>query len=342
MAPLTRMRANYHISLPIVKEYYVQRCSTPGTLIISEATAISPGAGAYRYSPGIWSPEQMSAWKEITDAVHANGCKMYCQLWHLGRSGQSDSLAIFGRKLKAPSAIRIESDFGEFQVPEELNEQEIWETIAEYARAARNAVENAGFDGVEIHGANGYLPDQFLQDVSNQRSDSWGGSIENRSRFHIEVTKAVVEAIGPQRTGIRLSPHSEFLSMGMKNPMPQFSHVVSELKQMGLSYLHLVEWRISGHSDTDVRPGNTNDPLIEIWNNTSPVILAGSFTPTSAREAVDKIYKDSDVMIAFGRHFIANPDLVYRLKAELPLNKYDRPTFYLPLSEKGYLDYPVW
>ncbi|KAM7188980.1 hypothetical protein V8F33_010314 [Rhypophila sp. PSN 637] len=315
MAPLTRMRAKYHIPLPIVKEYYVQRCSTPGTLIISEATAISPGAGAYRYSPGIWSPEQMSAWKEITDAVHANGCKMYCQLWHLGRSGQSDSLAIFGRKLKAPSAIRIESDFGEFQVPEELNEQEIWETIAEYARAARNAVENAGFDGVEIHGANG---------------------------FHIEVTKAVVEAIGPQRTGIRLSPHSEFLSMGMKNPMPQFSHVVSELKQMGLSYLHLVEWRISGHSDTDVRPGNTNDPLIEIWNNTSPVILAGSFTPTSAREAVDKIYKDLDVMIAFGRHFIANPDLVYRLEAELPLNKYDRPTFYLPLSEKGYLDYPVW
>ncbi|KAM7192746.1 hypothetical protein V8F33_008207 [Rhypophila sp. PSN 637] len=330
MAPLTRMRANYHVPLPMVKEYYVQRCPTPGTFIISEATAISPGAGAYRYSPGIWSPEQMSAWKEITDAVHAKGCKIYCQLWHLGRSGQSDTLAMFGKKLKAPSAIRIESDFGKFQVAEELNEQEIWETIAQYARAARNAVENAGFDGVEIH------------NVSNRRSDSWGGSIENRSRFHIEVTKAVAEAIGPQRTGIRLSPHSEFLSMGMKNPMPQFSHLVRELQQMGLSYLHLVEWRISGHSDTDVRPGNTNDPLIEIWNNTSLVILAGSFTPTSAREAVDKMYKDSDVMITFGCHFIANPDLVYRLEAELPLNKYDRATFYLPLSEKGYRDYPVW
>lgn len=283
----------------------------------------------------------MAAWKEITDAVHAKGCKIYCQLWHLGRSGQTDTLAMFGRRLKAPSAIKIDSDFAKFETPEELTDDEIWEVISDYALAARNAVERAGFDGVEIHGANGYLPDQFLQDVSNQRDDQWGGSVENRSRFHIEVTKAVVEAIGAHRTGIRLSPHSQFLSMGMKDPMPQFLHLVRELKAMRLAYLHLVEWRISGHSDTDVRPGHTNDRLIEAWDNVSPIILAGSFTPQSAFEAVDVMYKGLDVLIAFGRHFISNPDLVYRIKTGAPLNKYDRSSFYLPISEKGYLDYPV-
>ncbi|KAM7205463.1 hypothetical protein V8F20_003232 [Naviculisporaceae sp. PSN 640] len=340
MAPLTRFRANYHVPLPIVKEYYLQRCSTPGTLIISEATGISPGAGAYRNSPGIWSTEQITAWKEITDAIHAKGCKIYCQLWHLGRSGQADTLAMFGRRLKAPSAIKIESDFAKFEVPEELTEQEIWEIICDYGLAARNAVERAGFDGVEIHGANGYLPDQFLQDVSNKRCDQWGGSIENRSRFHLEVTKAVIDAVGGHRTGIRLSPHSQFLSMGMQDPMPQFAHLVGKLKGMGLAYLHLVEWRISGHSDTEVRPGRTNDPLTAIWDNVSPVILAGAFSPTSAIDAVDTLYKDLNVLVAFGRHFIANPDLVYRIKTGAELNKYDRSTFYLPISEKGYIDYP--
>jgi len=220
-----------------------------------------------------------------------------------------------------------------------MTEEDIRDVIADYATAARNAIE-AGFDGVEIHGANGYLPDQFLQDVCNRRTDRWGGSIENRARFHLEVTKAVAEAVGADRVGMRLSPHSEYLGMRMADPLPTFEYLVAELKKFGLAYLHLVEGRISGQSDTDVREGETNSPLIRVWDNSSPVLLAGGFTPESAREVVEKTYRDYDVVVVFGRHFIANPDLVFRLKHDIALNKYDRPTFYLPKVPKGYIDYP--
>lgn len=226
------------------------------------------------------------------------------------------------------------------QVPEELAEDEIWEVISDFAAAAEKAVHQAGFDGVEIHGANGYLPDQFLQDVTNKRTDEWGGSIEKRSRFHLEVTKAVAKAVGADRVGMRLSPHGEFGCMGMEDPIPQFSHLVGELKEMGLAYLHFVEGRVSGAEDITTRKGNTNDPLIKIWDNVSPVLLAGGFSPISAAEAVDKLYPGFDIVIVFGRHFIANPDLVYRLRNGIPLSPFHRPTFYLPHSPEGYVDYP--
>ncbi|KAK3367727.1 hypothetical protein B0H63DRAFT_498024 [Podospora didyma] len=339
MAPLTRYRADDHQVQQIVKEateYYTQRASTPGTLLITEATQISPGAGGSYHGPGIWTGDQISAWRMVTDAVHAKGCKMFCQLWHLGRAGRPEVLASYGRKLKSSSPIAIDSTR---EVPEEMIEEEIWDTISDYATAARNAIK-AGFDGVEIHGANGYLPDQFLQDVCNQRTDIWGVSIENRARFHLEVAKAVVAAVGAERTAMRLSPYSEYLGMRMADPMPQFEYLVRELRTLGLAYLHLVEGRISGHSDTDVREGNTNAPLVRIWNNASPVLLAGGFTPASAVQTVDQIYKDFDVVIVFGRHFLANPDLVFRLQNSIALNKYDRPTFYTPLVSEGYIDYP--
>jgi NADPH2 dehydrogenase len=354
MAPLTRYRADdERVPLPIVKgigatcamrevyvdiciEYYVQRASTPGTLLITEATLISLRAAGRHNVPGIWSEAQIAGWAEVVDAVHAKGCKIFCQLWHLGRAGFPDVLRSHGHKLLSSSAVAIDSTR---EVPEEMTEGEIWETIGDYAEAARNAMK-AGFDGVEIHGANGYLPDQFLQDVCNKRTDSWGGSIENRARFHLEVTKAIAQVVGADKLGMRLSPHSEYLGMRMADPLPTFEYLVAELKKLGLAYLHLVEGRISGQSDTDTREGETNTPLIKVWDNSSPVLLAGGFTPESAKEVVDKTYKDYDVVVVFGRHFIANPDLVFRLKNGIPLNKYDRPTFYLPKVPQGYIDYP--
>lgn len=317
-------------------EYYVQRASTPGTLLITEATLISLRAGGRNNIPGIWAEEQIAGWKEVVDAVHAKGCKIFCQLWHLGRAGFVELLESNGQKLKSSSAVPIDSTRA---VPEEMTEDEIWETISDYGVAAKNAI-RAGFDGVEIHGANGYLPDQFLQDVCNRRTDKWGGSIENRARFHIEVAKAVVAAVGAERTAMRLSPFSTYLNMLMADPVPQFEYVVGELRKLRLAYLHLVEGRISGQNDTDQREGETNTFLIKIWDNISPVLLAGGFTGPAARKVVDEVYRDYDVVIVFGRHFIANPDLVFRLKSNIPLNKYDRSTFYTPKITMGFIDYP--
>lgn len=315
----------------------MQRASTPGTLLITEATLISLRAAGRHNVPGIWDASQIAGWREVVDAVHAKDCRIFCQLWHLGRAGFPDVLRSHGHRLLSSSAVAIDATR---EVPEAMTEDEIRETIADYAAAARNAVEQAGFDGVEIHGANGYLPDQFLQDVCNRRTDRWGGSVENRARFHLEVTRAVVAAVGADRVGMRLSPHSEYLGMRMADPLPTFEYLVAELKKFGLAYLHLVEGRISGQSDTDVREGETNTSLVRIWDNSSPVLLAGGFTPESAREVVDSTYRDYDVVVVFGRHFIANPDLVFRLKNGVPLNKYDRPTFYLPKVPRGYIDYP--
>ncbi|KAK3376668.1 NADH:flavin oxidoreductase/NADH oxidase [Lasiosphaeria ovina] len=302
MAPLTRYRTDDDLApLPIVAEYYAQRASTPGTLLVSKATLISLAA-ADRHT------------------------------------GNPAILASHGHRLLAPSAVPIDATRA---VPEAMSEADIAATIADYAAAARNAVERAGFDGVEIHGANGYLPDQFLQDMSNQRADGWGGSIEGRSRFVVEVARAVTAAVGAHRTAVRLSPYSDYQGMLMAAPLPQFGHVVSALRPLGLAYLHLVEGRISGQSDTDERgAADSNAPLVKIWDNASPVLLAGGFTAASARDVVDRTYSDYDVVVVFGRHFLANPDLVFRLRNGLPLTKYDRPSFYTPKAAKGYVDYP--
>jgi len=218
----------------------------------------------------------------------------------------------------------------------ELSEEEIQDFIKAYADAAKKAVEIAGFDGVEIHGANGYLVDQFTQDNCNQRTDRWGGSIENRSRFGTEVAKAVAAAVGASKTGIRLSPWSTFQSMRMKNPVPQFTHLISQLKPLNLAYLHLVESRIQGNAD--IESSDALDFAFDAWQNTSPILLAGGYRSKSAYEAVDDQYKDKDVAIVFGRYFIANPDLVFRIKEGVELTHYDRNTFYNPRSEKGYTD----
>lgn len=224
--------------------------------------------------------------------------------------------------------------------PEAMTEEEIQEAINDYAQAARNAIA-AGFDGVEIHGANGYLCDQFLQTTCNQRTDGWGGSIENRARFHLEVTQAVINAVGANKTAMRLSPYSSFGGMLMEEPEPSFDYLLKKLKPLGLAYLHLIEARIEGNDDSDCGGQKSIDWMVKQWENVSPILIAGGFLPESAKQAVDEKYKDYDVITVFGRYFVTNPDLVYRVKEGLPLAAYDRKVFYTPKEPKGYIDYPL-
>ncbi|KAK0316720.1 hypothetical protein LTR01_000471 [Friedmanniomyces endolithicus] len=337
MAPLTRFRADdAHVQLPFAKDYYTQRACVPGTLIITEATFISPEAGGYANVPGIYNDAQIKAWKEIVDSVHEAGGIIYLQLWALGRAASAEvkTKEETGDVVSASDVPMADNS----PKPRALSEEEIEAYIKAYASAAKNAVEGAGFDGVEVHGANGYLIDQFTQDVSNKRTDRWGGSIENRTRFATAVTQAVVSAVGADKTGIRLSPWSSFQGMKMEDPIPTFSHLLRSLKELKLAYVHLVESRISGNADVETT--GKIDPFIDIWAGTSPILLAGGFKPDSTRRAVEEQYKDKDVVVVFGRYFISNPDLVFRVREGIELATYDRETFYLAKSEKGYLDYP--
>lgn len=338
LAPLTRFRAdNDHVPLQnLVPEYYAQRASVPGTLLITEATFIAPQAAGYPLAPGIWSRAQIDGWKTVTKAVHDKKSFIYLQLWALGRTSQLEGLRkVAGPDAKVVSASDIPLEGGEKPTP--LTEDEIQWYIAQYAQAAKNAIE-AGFDGVEIHGANGYLVDQFIQDVSNRRTDRWGGSIENRARFALEIAKAVTEAVGSDRMGIRLSPFSDFQNMKMADPEPQFSYLVRELKKYKLAYIHLVESRVSGIADIEAT--EKINFLVDIWDNQSPVLLAGGFRPASAVAAVDEEFPNRDVVVVFGRFFISNPDLVFRLQKGIELASYDRGTFYNPGKPDGYITYP--
>ncbi|KAK7442716.1 hypothetical protein VKT23_015962 [Stygiomarasmius scandens] len=358
LAPLTRMRADAkHVPLPIVKEMYAQRASTPGTLLITEATFIAPRAAGYDHAPGIWSDEQISAWKEVTDAVHAKDSFIYLQLWAIGRTAYQSSLAKEDPSYDVVSASDIPLTVSasglplpgrptENPRPRPLTIPEIKEYSTLYATAASNAVHKAGFDGVEIHGASGYLLDQFLQDVSNHRTDEYGGSIENRARFTLEVVDAVAKAVGPRKTGIRFSPWNNFQDMGMKYPKPTFTYVVSEIKKAHptLAYIHVVEGRSKGFEIIEARKEENNDFFREIW--TSPeddengrrLISSGGYSRDVALKTADK---KGDI-IGFGRLFLANPDLPRRIEHDLSFNNYDRTTWYIPNSSdpKGYTDYP--
>ncbi|KAJ3848751.1 hypothetical protein EV368DRAFT_68001 [Lentinula lateritia] len=346
LAPLTRMRANAaHVPNPIVIEHYVQRGSIPGTLLITEATLISHQAGGYAHVPGIWNEEQIAKWKEVVNAVHAEGSYIYLQLWAIGRP------SVPGKPGMEPdfpydhvSASNIAMSPEDPQKPRPLTISEIKQYIDWFAAGAKNAVERAGFDGVEVHGANGYLVDQFLQDVSNDRKDEYGGSIENRARFGLEVMNAIVKAVGPERAAIRLSPWSTFQGMRMKDPKPTFRYFVEQLKKAhpALSYIHVVEPRIDGFEfRTDLPEWENNDFIREVWTqegNSRWLISAGGATRENAIQSAD----EKGDIVAFGRPFIANPDLPYRLEHDITLNAYDRNTFYVPdgNTPEGYTDYP--
>jgi N-ethylmaleimide reductase len=343
MAPLTRMRASLPGYVPneMMVEYYNQRASDGG-LIISEATLISEGGRGAPNTPGIYSGEQIAAWRRITEAVHAKGGRIVLQLWHMGRLSHPQYQPD-GNAPLAPSEIRANADAllpdrnkEPCPVPRAIETQAIPELINSYVQAANNALE-AGFDGVEIHAANGYLLEQFLQSRSNQRTDAYGGSIENRCRLVIEIAQRVVDAIGKGRTGIRLSPFGVANDSGEDNPEPLYDYLVAELDKLDLAYLHLIEPRASGAGQKDVDHKDVPSAARMYrskWSNT--LITAGNFTGEAATKWVEEGVADA---IAFGRYFISNPDLPARIQKVHALNPYDRSTFY-SLGEKGYLDYP--
>ncbi|GFF47647.1 festuclavine dehydrogenase subunit FgaOx3 [Aspergillus udagawae] len=331
MAPMTRLRADArHVPLPSVKEYYQQRAAVPGTLLITEATVISPRHGGYPNVPGIFTDEHIAAWTEVTRAVHDRGSYIYLQLWALGRAANPSFLKQQGLNLISSSDVPMKSTFSdEMHHPKPLTVDGIHDAINDFAAAAKNAM-RAGFDGVEIHGANGYLIDQFIQDVSNKRNDAWGGDVERRSMFAVEVTRAVVEAIGQDRTAIRLSPWSRYQNMRMEDPVPQFTGLVKTLAQYKLAYLHLCE--------SDAKADGHLGWLLDAYQSAGPVIVAGNFNGETAAKALEGQYKGHNVAVAFGRPFIGNPDLAFRVKEGIPFAPYDPKTMYAQTAE-GYTDY---
>jgi len=336
MAPMTRIRASDdHVPTDMMVEYYRQRAATPGTLLFTDATIVSERAHGMINVPGIYNAEQIAGWKRVTEAVHEQGSFIYMQLGSLGRVADPKFLQEkFGLDVIAPSAIPASSDG---VVPRELKREEIAQLVQDHKQAALNAME-AGFDGVELHNANGYLVNTFLDELSNQRTDDYGGSIPNRARFSLEILAAMTEAIGPEKVGIRLSPWSTFQAVGMKNPEPQYTYLVKKIatRWPHMAYVHAVESRVDGNEDQDDKPGQTIDFLHEAWGLDRPFLRAGGYMKENALETAQK---HPNTAIVMGRYFISNPDLPRRWQQNVGLEPYDRNLFYVPHQEQGYTTY---
>lgn len=337
MAPLTRNRARPMDDTPYAlhAEYYAQRAGAG--LIITEASQISPEGKGYAWTPGIYSDAQVAGWKKVTDAVHAKGGKIVIQLWHVGRISHT-SLQPNGQPPVAPSAIAADSktfdgtQFVATSVPRALELAEIPRVIEDYRKATQNA-RAAGFDGVEIHAANGYLIDQFLRDGANKRTDAYGGSVENRARLLVEVTEAVVGAWDAGHVGIRLSPFANANGLTDSDPMAVFGHAVDEISRIGLAYLHMVEGNTGG--SRDLAEGQSIDALRARFNG---VYMANN--GYDRQMAIDAVESGRVDLVAFGRPYIANPDLAERLRMGAPLNALEPTTLYGG-GAKGYTDYPA-
>jgi N-ethylmaleimide reductase len=335
MAPLTRNRAGAgFVPGELAAEYYAQRASAG--LIISEATQISQQGQGYQDTPGIYTTAQIAGWRKVTDAVHARGGRIFLQLWHVGRVSHVD-LQPQGRPPVAPSAIRaatktfVNNAFIDVSEPRALELEEIPGIIEDFRRGAGNAIA-AGFDGVEIHGANGYLLDQFAKDGANSRIDAYGGSIENRARLMLEVTAAVIEEVGAERTGIRISPVSPANAVSATNPQAQFDYIVEKLDTLGIAYLHVVEGATGG--PRDVAPFDFA-ALRRKFKNT--YIANNGYDLDLATTRLNQGLAD---LFAFGRPFIANPDFVERLKVGATLADLNPATLYGG-GAAGYTDYPA-
>jgi N-ethylmaleimide reductase len=345
MAPLTRMRAekDSFAPRPLNAEYYSQR-ATPGGLIIAEASPVMATGRGNAATPGIYSDQQIKGWRDVVDAVHAQGGVIFLQLWHVGRVSHS-SFQPGGALPVAPSAVPItqalktvtaDGKLASYETPRALETSEIAGVIESFRQAAINA-RQAGFDGVEIHGANGYLIEQFLQSHTNLRTDQYGGSIENRARLLMKIMQAVIEVWGAERVAVRLSPYGVANDSGEPDPMPLYTHVIQALDPLGLAYLHFIEPRSSGAGRAEVNHQNVPSAMVlfrPIWNGV--LISAGGFTGETAEAAIAADHADA---IAFGRIFISNPDLPRRLQHGLPLTPYNRATFYGG-EAAGYTDYP--
>lgn len=335
MAPLTRNRALAgFVPNPLAIEYYGQRASAG--LLITEASQVSQQGQGYQDTPGIYTKEQVAGWRKVTDHVHERGGHIYIQLWHVGRISHT-SLQANGGAPVAPSAIRANTKtfvggaFADVSEPRALELSEIPGIIDSFKRASANAIE-AGFDGVEIHGANGYLLDQFAKDGTNKRTDAYGGSIENRARLILEVSKAVAAEAGAERTGIRISPVTPANDVSDSNPQPLFDHIVDQLNALKLVYIHVIEGATGG--PRDIAPFDYAS-LRKRFSGT--YIANNGYDFKLATEVLDQNKAD---LIAFGKPFISNPDLVERLKLGAPLNAFDKTTFYGG-GAKGYTDYPA-
>jgi N-ethylmaleimide reductase len=336
MAPLTRSRAIGNVPNELMALYYAQRASVG--LIVTEGTSPSPNGIGYPRIPGAYSPAQMAGWKEITNRVHAGGAKIFLQLMHCGRIAHPLNLPP-GARILAPSALAAAGEMytdaegmKPNAVPQAMNASDIETAIGEYAQAARNAVA-AGFDGIELHGANGYLLEQFFRPTSNQRTDGYGGSLENRARFVLEVADAVIAAVGREKIGMRLSPFGVFNDMP---PYPEmeadYTYLVRALDARGLAYLHLVDHSAMGAPPV---PQSIKTMFRSVF--TGALIFCGGYDPTRAEA---DLAAGKCNLIAVGRGVLANPDLVARWRTGAALNAPDPNTFYTP-GPKGYTDYPA-
>jgi N-ethylmaleimide reductase len=332
LAPLTRARASTdHMPNDLMAEYYSQRAS--GGLLITECTMVAPGTSAFINEPGIYSDAQITAWKKVTDAVHAKGGRIYMQIWHAGRAAHPDMND--GAPTVSSCATAIDGDIDTPKgkvpqaVPRALAADEIPAIVAAYVQGAKNAIA-AGFDGVEVHGANGYLIDQFLRDTPNQRTDLYGGSLDNRARFLFEVLTAVTAAIGADRVGLRLSPLNSYNSMKDSDPLALISFLCEKLNAFKLAYLHVMRADFFGLQKADV---------MTLAREKYKGVLIGNMGYT-AEEAEAAIAAGKLGAVAFGTAFLANPDLPERLQTKAALNVPDAATFYTP-GAKGYTDYPT-
>jgi len=333
MAPLTRMRAGENIPTPLMVKYYMQRASAG--LIISEGSQISTQGAGYPATPGIYSAEQVEGWKAITDAIHQKGGRIFIQLWHVGRISHSSFHN--GELPVAPSAVKPDGDaityqgMQPFETPRALETNEIAGIVEQFKKGAENAMK-AGFDGVEIHSANGYLLDQFLRDGTNKRDDEYGGSVENRARFLLEVVNAVSSVYGDDKVGVRLAPSATFNSMSDSDPEKIFGYVAEKLNDYNLAYLHIVD-----ALEVDIRHGAKVVSLPYLRNiYKGKIIICGGYNKEHGNAVIANGEADA---VAFGALYVANPDLPERFKADAELNEPDESTFYGG-DEKGYTDYP--
>ncbi len=337
MAPLTRNRAPDAIPTELTATYYAQR-ATAG-LIISEATAISPEGQGYADVPGLYGTEQLDGWKKVTRAVHEAGGKIVVQLWHVGRISHSSLLPggaapVSSTARPAPTKTFTKEGFVDVSAPRALADEELPALVEDYRQAARNAIA-AGFDGVEVHGANTYLLEQFLRDSVNDRSGPYGGSIPNRARLLLEVVRAVAGEIGAGRTGLRLSPLTTFAAPLDSNPQALYGYAVEQVAPLGLAYLHVIEGETGGPRQPEGAPAFDYEALRRAFGGTW--MVNNGYSGASAEAAVASGHAD---LVAFGRPFISNPDLPRRLKSGAPLNELRADKLYGGGAE-GYTDYPA-
>ncbi|KAJ4757496.1 12-oxophytodienoate reductase-like protein [Rhynchospora pubera] len=337
LAPLTRHRSYGNVPQPHAILYYSQR-ATKGGLLIAEATVVSDTAQGYTDTPGIWTKEHVQAWKPIVDAVHKKGGIFFCQIWHVGRVSHYDYLPngqapISSTDKQIPPQTRHDGTVSVYSQPRMLTTDEIPDIVNDFRLAARNAIK-AGFDGVEIHGAHGYLIEQFMKDSSNSRTDKYGGSLENRCRFALDIVEAISNEIGPDRVGIRLSPFTDYNECFDSDPETLGMYMVQSLNKFNILYCHMIEPRMAIVEGRYQIPHRLS-PMRKAFNGT--FLAAGGYDREEGNKVVADGYTD---LVVYGRLFLANPDLPRRFELNAPLNKYNRLTFYTSDPVEGYTDYP--